>query len=109
MKLQLKCQKLYLPLSMTLIVVTLQVTLQEFKSLMTGAIGGRDPMQVCDQGTECRRNDPQGPKARFFYPSRLLFHFAKLIPTGRARQILPTPVQGDSTYIIYIYVIYTYL
>jgi hypothetical protein len=92
-----------LQIALTLIVVTLQVTLQEFKSLMTGAIGGRDPMQVCDKGTECRRNDPQGPKARFFYPSRLLFHFAKPIPTGRARQIWPTPVQGDCTYIIHIY------
>jgi hypothetical protein len=79
-----------LQITLTLIVVTLQVTLQEFKSLMTGAIGGRDPMQVCDKGTEYRRNDPQGPKARFFNLSRLLFHFTKLTPTGRIRQILPT-------------------
>jgi hypothetical protein len=52
--------------TLKLIIAILQVTLQEFKSLMTGAIGGRDPMQVCDKGTEYLRNDPQGPKARFF-------------------------------------------
>ena len=31
---------------MMLATMMLQVTLQEFTSLMTGAIGGRDPMQV---------------------------------------------------------------
>jgi hypothetical protein len=41
--------KIVIAVLTTLICTILQVTLEEFTALMTGAIGGRDPMQVKPQ------------------------------------------------------------